>query len=38
MDPDKNPEQGGRYLRDPETGDLIPINDDGEPLVPPTQE
>lgn len=27
-----DPQAGGRYLRDPETGALIPIDEDGNPL------
>ncbi len=34
MAPDKDPIAGGRYLRDPETGDLIPIDEDGLPVAP----
>ena len=33
-DPDKAPDKGGRYLRDPDTGALIPIDEDGNPLSP----
>jgi len=34
MDQEHNPPAGGRYLRDPETGDLIPIDEDGNPIDP----
>lgn len=31
IDFDAAPEQGGRYSRDPETGELSPAPEDGEP-------
>lgn len=28
-----DPQEGGRYLRDPETGALTPIDEDGNPKL-----
>lgn len=38
--PEKNPEKGGSYVRDPDTGDLIPVGEyqpAPEELPPPAE-
>jgi len=35
-DMDQSPQQGGSYIRDPETGELVPVVPEGKPDTDPT--